>query len=239
MSPTSYSEAIEVLYSSYSFSLSGLEATHRFLSTVAPQSLENIRFLDLMSIQVPDFYTTRTTLGMRKDLSEIQRYYQASEEEWLHVCSILSSMKALQALRIKIDSSDLGFDLEPLFLQPLMDVDLKGGRFMLEAPHHFRVGTSNAKHIAREDGTVPFTIERGSPVESHSIWRIDHDRVFRSRNISRTPLLVNDSLLLCCSFTAVKNGASTLKDVVYKLKSKWDGKITFYKECYKEGARSK
>jgi len=192
-----------------------------------------------MSIQVPDFYTTRTTSGMRKDLAEIKRYYQASEEEWLHICSILSSMKALKALRIKIDSSHLGFDLEPLFLQRLMDIELKGGKFMLEVPRPFRVGTSNGKHIAREDGTVPFTIERGFQIERQVTTRIEDVIKSRSRTPYRKQLRLNDSLLLCCSFTAARNVASILKDVVYRLRSKAEEKMAFYKECYKEGARSK
>jgi len=138
----SYSEAIEVLYSSNSFALSGLEAAHRFLFTVSPHSLDRIRILDLTSIQVPDFHTTREApkrLPWRR-LAKVQERHRVAEEEWLHICSVLRSMTRLKVLRIKIDDNSHNFLLEHLFFQPLMEIELKEADFMVEVLDRFRVG---------------------------------------------------------------------------------------------------
>jgi hypothetical protein len=180
-----YSEVIEVLYSSKIFDLAGFEVTHRFISTIAPQSLDKIRFLNLTSIQVPLFYTTaqvpeRLSRNIREQ-NEFLNKHRLAEVKWMEICSSLGSMKSLKSLRIKIDNSALVV-LEGPFLRPLMAIGVEGGSFMVEVPHNFRIGTPHTPDISGKDDKISFKIERSSPpglVKNNqakarpSIWKAD------------------------------------------------------------------
>jgi hypothetical protein len=98
---------------------------------------------------------------------------------------------------MKIDNGS--FVLEPLFLRPLMELQLKDGYFMIEVPDCFRIGKPRAKHISGKDGTIPFKIERGTPLPDKPVENVDKCGSFRVHP-SRSLTLLN---VLCCPVRVV------------------------------------
>ncbi|CAG8957292.1 hypothetical protein HYFRA_00010715 [Hymenoscyphus fraxineus] len=86
-----YLEANSVLYSRFTFVLSGLDPIQRFLS-IGPQSLEHIRNLDIMwapQIHSPD------PSKRKADALDIQ-------SNWMVICGAIRSMKNLKHARIRV-----------------------------------------------------------------------------------------------------------------------------------------
>jgi hypothetical protein len=164
-----YSEVIEVLYSLKAFDLVGFEVAHRFISRIAPQSLDKIQTLTLTSIQVPAFYTNQQVpediSKNSKKRNEFLQKHRLAEVKWMEICSRLGSMKSLKTLRIKIDNS-AHMVLEGPFIRPLMAIDVKRGSFMVELPFNFRVGSPHTPDIIGENDKIPFEIGRGQPLGS-------------------------------------------------------------------------
>lgn len=151
------------------FDLVGFEVAHRFISTIAPQSLDKIQSLSLTSIQVPAFYTNqqvpeKVSKNSRTRNDFLQKY-RRTEVQWLEICSHLGSMKSLKTLRIKIDNSN-HMVLEGQFLRPLMAIDVERDRFMVELPYNFRAGTPHTPDITGENDKIPFQIGRGAPLNT-------------------------------------------------------------------------
>lgn len=127
--PSSYSEAIDILYSSFSFDLVGLPLAYRFFTLVPPQRLNAIRHLQLVDIEVP--------VAFRFPVNPPKEKGATGERQWLTVCSALRIMPALQTLKVHIVKRG-GPPLQPAqeskMVTELGGVQVRKGNFILQLP---------------------------------------------------------------------------------------------------------
>jgi len=126
----SYSEAINLLYSSFSFDVVGLSTAYRFLSLVPLQRLNQIRSLQISQLETPVAY---------RFLERVPKeWYPSTEKQWIRVCSILRAAESLRTL--KITFSELSWELpcsaeqEEKMLAYLVGIQVPRADFLLQFP---------------------------------------------------------------------------------------------------------
>lgn len=188
-----YSEAIELLYSSLSFDLVGLDAAYRFLSLVPPQRLQQIRCLQLSDIDTPHSY--------RFSKPPPNERHPTTEERWLRVCSVLQTMN-LESLKITIIKEfgpPLHPDQELKMLTPLVGIRTPANSFLLRL---LRTGVDRLSELNGATFEV-LRVDR----EIHGITELDWARYGPSTPRIRRKKAVKDAAkvagivffaILCC-----------------------------------------
>jgi len=156
----SYSEAVNLLYSSFSFDLMELNVAYRFLSRVPPQRLNLIRSFELFDIDTPASY---------RYPKPPKEPHPTTEERWLRICSVLRNMDALKTLVItfiKEYGPPLLPDQELKMLKPLVGVRAPENGFVLRLPW------AETDKLGQISG-VAFQVQRG---EHPGFYRSEFDR---------------------------------------------------------------
>ncbi|RDL35995.1 uncharacterized protein BP5553_06607 [Venustampulla echinocandica] len=186
-----YSEAIDLLYSSFSFDLLMIAAAHHFLSAMPSQRLHHIKCLSLMvrPSLPPEINPTRGE--------------PEGPETWQQICRIIKSMEGLQELRISIFNPCMHYR-ESELLHPLLGTKVQNANFVVE------MSWATDKTIADTEAwgaalvePVPFTIvRRGPSIEDHEIEPVNLSGYTRPRwrrvlsNILWCPVMAPLELLL-------------------------------------------
>jgi hypothetical protein len=123
-----YFEAIDLLYSSFSFDLVGLPTAYRFLSLVPLHRLHRIRSLRISEVATPVAYGFPT--------KPPKEWYPTTEQQWIRVCSILKAAHSLRALIISFSARDPPYSAEEeaKMLALLVGIRVPKGDFLLQLP---------------------------------------------------------------------------------------------------------
>jgi hypothetical protein len=125
----SYREAINLLYSSFSFDLVRLHTAYRFLSLVPLQRLNQICHLHLQDINTPALYRYPDSPPYERKPSE--------DEQWSRVCTVLRNMQGLRTLKMhvfKYLGPPLNSQQEEKMMALLAGVPIPKANFVVELP---------------------------------------------------------------------------------------------------------
>jgi hypothetical protein len=150
-----YEEAIGLLYSEHSFTLTSLQTTHRFFTTVPTSLLSNIHTLKI-TILIPPIYLSN--LEPADTIFETNQRLDM-ENKWLSTCVALMKMTGLRTLEIDLWNESNETVLEERMLGYFRHLRaLNGGTFVVRLPWVEDDGAVTADRVRVEVGR--FRIER-------------------------------------------------------------------------------